>query len=158
MTQSYDRPSQRKEFAMYCPECGSRTEVAETRGAFRDRRCRKPDCALEFTTRELVVNLAKQRTANCRQARFCARTRATQIEINPISPVVAEAAKSRPVPAPLPEALLAEMEANSRRLPEPLSAAVVAEVEARLRPAPALLPEFVELPVMQQAMLEFGSN
>ena len=52
---------------MYCPKCGARTEVSETRGVFRDRRCTNPACGLNFTTRESVITLGDR-------GRLCART------------------------------------------------------------------------------------
>ncbi len=58
---------------MKCPQCVARTEVTETRGAFRDRRCVNAACRLDFTTREQVMS---RRDDN----RLCARTRASQIE------------------------------------------------------------------------------
>ena len=60
---------------MECPNCGSRTEVTETRGAFRDRRCKNTQCRHDFTTRE---NIVMQRAQN----RLCARTRATQVALS----------------------------------------------------------------------------
>lgn len=53
---------------MQCPHCGSRSEVNEKRGPFRDRRCTNGTCGLDFTTREQVVSA---RAAG----RVCARTR-----------------------------------------------------------------------------------
>ena len=55
---------------VHCPQCGARTEVTETRGSFRDRRCTNPVCRMEFTTREQILT-RRERT------RLCARTRAT---------------------------------------------------------------------------------
>jgi uncharacterized Zn finger protein (UPF0148 family) len=126
---------------MFCPQCGSRTEVVETRGPFRDRRCKSNDCRREFTTLEQIMSSRRERVKQRDHSRLCARTRATQIKIYPLSPVVAAAgqAKSHPAPAPHPEA-------------------VVAEAQAKSRPAPAPLPELVQPPVVQQARLEFGSN
>jgi hypothetical protein len=63
---------------MFCPQCGARTEVSETRGPFRDRRCTNAACALEFTTREDVMTLREHR-------RLCARTRASLAELLPRS-------------------------------------------------------------------------
>ena len=59
---------------MECPYCGSRTQVTETRGAFRDRRCTNAKCRHDFTTRE---NIVMQRAEN----RLCARTRATRVAL-----------------------------------------------------------------------------
>ena len=56
---------------MNCPQCGSRTEVNEKRGAFRDRRCTNADCALDFTTCETIM-------AQREKSRQCARTRHTR--------------------------------------------------------------------------------
>jgi len=53
---------------LFCPQCGAPTEVSETRGPFRDRRCTNPACLLAFTTRENVLTLRARR-------RMCARTR-----------------------------------------------------------------------------------
>jgi hypothetical protein len=57
---------------MQCPECGARTEVTETRGPFRDRRCLNAACRFDYTTREHIIPQ--------RESRQCARTRATNIE------------------------------------------------------------------------------
>ena len=40
---------------MRCPKCGGDTEVVEKRGPFRDRRCLRPHCRFDFTTREHFV-------------------------------------------------------------------------------------------------------
>jgi|SRR5208283_1729920 len=53
---------------MCCPLCGARTEVTETRGPYRDRRCTNAGCGHDFTTRENILPV--------RRARLCARTRA----------------------------------------------------------------------------------
>ena len=58
---------------MLCPQCGSRTEVNEKRGSFRDRRCTDAACRHDFTTREIVIT-------HLEVSRMCARTRATQAE------------------------------------------------------------------------------
>jgi len=58
---------------MQCPQCGARTEVCETRGPFRDRRCTNPACRMDFTTREQMMKAHEY-------GRRCARTRATKIE------------------------------------------------------------------------------
>ena len=63
---------------MYCPRCSSRTEVTETRGIFRDRRCTNADCRFSFTTRESVMTQGESR-------RRCARTRDAHIEGPPRS-------------------------------------------------------------------------
>ncbi len=65
---------------MQCPECGARTEVTETRGPFRDRRCLNTACRFDYTTREHVIPQ--------RESRLCARTRASNIETSPGSPAV----------------------------------------------------------------------
>ncbi len=72
---------------MLCPMCGSRTEVIEKRGPFRDRRCTHNACRLDFTTREQVMPLREDR-------RRCARTRATEIEETVSRPVVSAEAGS----------------------------------------------------------------
>ena len=54
---------------MQCPNCGARTQVSETRGSFRDRRCTNTACGLVFATFEHVV-----------RSGACARTRAAQVE------------------------------------------------------------------------------
>ena len=66
---------------MFCPQCGARTLVSETRGPFRDRRCTNAACHLGFTTCENVVTLREHR-------HLCARTRATQVEIPLHSPAL----------------------------------------------------------------------
>jgi hypothetical protein len=58
---------------MLCPQCGARTQVSETRGPFRDRRCTNPACRMDFTTREHIMKAREY-------GRDCARTRATKIE------------------------------------------------------------------------------
>jgi hypothetical protein len=58
---------------MLCPQCGASTQVVETRGAYRDRRCQNLACRLAFTTRENVMTLEEA-------YRICARTCATQKE------------------------------------------------------------------------------
>ena len=58
---------------MLCPQCGARTQVSETRGCFRDRRCTNRDCRMTFTTREHIM-----KAREC--GRECARTRAMKIE------------------------------------------------------------------------------
>lgn len=60
---------------MQCPYCGSRTEVTEKRGAFRDRRCMRPDCRQRFTTREQVMNPLKSSVKPREHVGMCARTR-----------------------------------------------------------------------------------
>lgn len=60
---------------MFCPQCGARTVVSETRGPFRDRRCTNAGCHLGFTTCENVLT----RREHCR---LCARTRATLVEVH----------------------------------------------------------------------------
>jgi len=65
---------------MECPQCGSRTEVCEKRGPFRDRRCINEACRLDFTTREQVMMQRKAVVKRREHGRLCARTRATQIE------------------------------------------------------------------------------
>ena len=72
---------------MLCPMCGSRTEVIEKRGPFRDRRCTHNACRLDFTTREQVMPQREDR-------RRCARTRATEIEEAISRPQVAAEAGS----------------------------------------------------------------
>ena len=57
---------------MQCPRCGTRTDVTEKRGPFRDRRCTSESCRFDFTTREQVLT----RQANIR---LCARTLAAQV-------------------------------------------------------------------------------
>jgi hypothetical protein len=64
---------------MFCPPCGARSEVRETRGPFRDRRCTNAACCLDFTTYENVMTLREHHHQ-------CARTRATQIEAHTGSP------------------------------------------------------------------------
>src|SRR5208282_5898395 len=76
---------------MFCPRCGARSEVRETRGPFRDRRCTNAACRLDFTTRELIM---KQRE----RTRHCARTRATHLEPLPPSPATGEEAGSTSCP------------------------------------------------------------
>jgi len=66
---------------MFCPQCGARTYVTETRGPFRDRRCTNAACRLGFTTCENAVTQREHR-------RLCARTRATQAEAPPRAPAV----------------------------------------------------------------------
>jgi len=61
---------------MFCPQCGARTFVTETRGPFRDRRCTNAACRLDFTTCENPVTQREHR-------RLCARTRAAQAEAPP---------------------------------------------------------------------------
>lgn len=56
---------------MQCPECGARTEVTETRGPFRDRRCLNAACRFDYTTREHIIPQ--------RESRQCARTRPSNI-------------------------------------------------------------------------------
>jgi hypothetical protein len=58
---------------MFCPLCGTRSEVSETRLPFRDRRCTNAVCGHEFTTREQVMTHRER-------ARLCARTRLTQMK------------------------------------------------------------------------------
>jgi hypothetical protein len=58
---------------MDCPRCGSRTEVNETRGLFRDRRCTNTACGLGFTTREQIMSWRED-------SRFCAKTRALKLD------------------------------------------------------------------------------
>ena len=65
---------------MQCPKCGARTEVIEKRGAFRDRRCLKAECRVEFTTREQIMRPLKPIARPGEHGRLCARTRVTQIE------------------------------------------------------------------------------
>lgn len=79
---------------MRCPQCAARTEVAEKRGFFRDRRCTNALCGREFTTRELIV------TSQTR-IRLCARRRASQMEPSACLAVKArgEAATICPRPA-----------------------------------------------------------
>jgi len=60
---------------MQCPYCGSRSEVIEKRGAFRDRRCMCPDCRQRFTTREQVMIPLKSSVKPRQHGRMCARTR-----------------------------------------------------------------------------------
>lgn len=64
---------------MQCPQCCARTEVCETRGPFRDRRCTNAACGLDFTTREQVMKRRER-------GRQCAKTRLTQIDLHPRSP------------------------------------------------------------------------
>lgn len=61
---------------MQCPQCGARTEVAEKRGTYRDRRCMNDDCHLEFTTREQILR-SQQEFKPGQHGRLCARTRAS---------------------------------------------------------------------------------
>jgi hypothetical protein len=58
---------------MQCPLCGARTQVSETRGSFRDRRCTNPACRIDFTTREQIMRAREN-------GRNCARTRAIKVE------------------------------------------------------------------------------
>ena len=62
---------------MQCPQCGTRTEVIEKRGPYRDRRCKNADCQLGFTTREQIMKPCKQIVKPRQHGRLCARTRAT---------------------------------------------------------------------------------
>lgn len=62
---------------MQCPQCGTRTEVIEKRGPYRDRRCTNVDCHLGFTTREQIMRPRKQSVKPRQHGRLCARTRAT---------------------------------------------------------------------------------
>jgi hypothetical protein len=78
---------------MFCPQCGARTEVSETRGPFRDRRCTNAACRLEFTTHENVLSLREHR-------RLCARTRATLAEILPRSLAASAGESSMSAPGP----------------------------------------------------------
>jgi hypothetical protein len=71
---------------MRCPQCGARTEVSETRGPFRDRRCTDAACLLEFTTREHIMTPREQVMKPRQHGRLCARTRATKIEVPPAPP------------------------------------------------------------------------
>ncbi len=75
---------------MRCPQCGARTEVSETRGPFRDRRCTNAACGLDFTTREHIMTPREQVMKPRQHGRLCARTRATQIETPPRVPAVGE--------------------------------------------------------------------
>lgn len=79
---------------MCCPQCGAHTEVSETRGPFRDRRCTNAACRIEFTTREQVMPPRKQITKPREHGRLCARTRATQIETPRRIPAVGERVSS----------------------------------------------------------------
>jgi hypothetical protein len=69
---------------MRCPRCGSRTEVNETRGEFRDRRCKNANCGLDFTTREQLMS-------DRAFSRLCARTRDTINALRPQPPSEVEA-------------------------------------------------------------------
>ena len=73
---------------MQCPYCGSRTEVIEKRGAFRDRRCMRPDCRQRFTTREQVMNSLKSSVKPREHGGMCARTRSVLIMASPAQAVV----------------------------------------------------------------------
>jgi hypothetical protein len=64
---------------MQCPYCGTRTEVCEKRGPFRDRRCTNPACLRDFTTCEQIMS-AKRVIRPWEHGRLCARTRALQSE------------------------------------------------------------------------------
>jgi hypothetical protein len=77
---------------MFCPRCGARSEVRETRGPFRDRRCTNAVCRLSFTTRELIMKERKR-------IRLCAKTRATHLEPLPPSPAPGDEAGSTLCPA-----------------------------------------------------------
>jgi uncharacterized Zn finger protein (UPF0148 family) len=81
---------------MQCPQCGARTEVVETRGPFRDRRCKKAECRLEFTTREQIMKPLKHIAKPGEHGRLCARTRVGLIQ-PPAPPVSGVAPK--PVPS-----------------------------------------------------------
>jgi hypothetical protein len=72
---------------MLCPQCGARTQVTETRGSFRDRRCTNPACRMNFTTREHIMKAREY-------GRNCARTRATKIETPGPSPSAGVLAES----------------------------------------------------------------
>jgi len=74
---------------MQCPQCGARTEVSETRGPFRDRRCTNPACRMDFTTREQIMKAREY-------GRNCARTRAIKIETSCPLPSAAGRADSNP--------------------------------------------------------------
>jgi hypothetical protein len=62
---------------MQCPQCGTRTEVIEKRGPYRDRRCKNANCQMGFTTREQIMRPRKQIVKPRQHGRLCARTRAT---------------------------------------------------------------------------------
>jgi hypothetical protein len=103
-----------------CPMCGSRTEVSEKRGPFRDRRCTNPACRLDFTTREHVMAPREER-------RKCARTRATEINKAahsfPGAPLDAQSGPSR-APA-VPQGLCSE-QAGANRAERPFEAEAAA--------------------------------
>lgn len=73
---------------MQCPYCGSRTEVIEKRGAFRDRRCMRPDCRQRFTTREQVMHPLKSFVTPREHGRMCARTRSVLTIASPAQAAV----------------------------------------------------------------------
>lgn len=79
---------------MPCPQCGSRTEVNEKRGSFRDRRCTNAACRHDFTTREIVIT-------HLEESRMCARTRATQTEAPARKKVRSASRRSLAVPSAL---------------------------------------------------------
>ena len=85
-----NRPTKESEKTMECPQCGARTEVSETRGPFRDRRCTNPACRMDFTTREQIMKARGY-------GRNCARTRAIKIEAPQCPPAAGVGLDSNPV-------------------------------------------------------------
>jgi hypothetical protein len=80
----------KRRISLFCPQCGARTLVSETRGPFRDRRCTNAACRLAFTTSENVLTL--------RERRLCARTRAVHGKVS-----LATSVAGRAQPRNLPE-------------------------------------------------------
>jgi hypothetical protein len=106
---------------MDCPQCGTRTEVTEKRGPFRERRCTGAPCLLEFTTREQLMKPRKQMIKQGEHGRLCARTRHTQFELYPRFPNIACEGGATSCPAPAAFADIVEVRAAQVGRPDQMA-------------------------------------